>query len=433
MQLLDFLARESTLERIRTCHRVPAPLPSGDDGAVEVVRGESGARFRGFITCDSVHACPVCAPRVRQEKADEIGQAARAWVEQGGGIELVSLTLRHNSEHSLAFLWDALQSAWERVNEGRWSERDRERFGIAGAVRAFDVTYSDEHGWHPHLHLLVFTRGWLTDEAREELFYGVREREPIYRKNGEVSRDRYGRIRWRTVKPDGWWRRWVQGLRAVSGDIVPTKAHGIDVSTVVGQGKAGADSALEVVARYVSGVGLELARMDLKHGGRQDGAGSRTPFELLAAAHDDGDADALRLWHEWEQASSGRRSVTWPRRLRAELAAAVAVSEDTDDLGGEDPDVVWTFSRADLAGMLRARRRAAVLGAAASSGTAGVVGVLLGLNFGPHDPEPPAAPRRCSDCETWRMICAEHAAELGRRQVEAAASRLAAREPLPSS
>ena len=52
-----------------------------------------------------------------------------------------------------------------------------------------------------------------------------------------------------------------------------------------------------------------------------------------------GDADALDLWHEWEAASKGRRQLVWSRGLRELLALGVEKTDEElaeEAAGGED-------------------------------------------------------------------------------------------------
>ena len=98
------------------------------------------------------------------------------------------------------------------------------------------------------------------------------------------------------------------GLRA------PTREQGVDVRDArVGHG----------LGRYV--LGLELARGDLKHARGSDG--HRSAFEVLDDAVATGAVADLLRWREYEQATRGRRALTWSRGLKV----LYAIGEQTDE------------------------------------------------------------------------------------------------------
>ena len=80
-------------------------------------------------------------------------------------------------------------------------------------------------------------------------------------------------------------------------------------------------------------VGNELARHDLKVGRRK----GRTPFELLAGAVFDGDADDLAAWREYEAGMKGQRAIAWSKGLKARLLIAEVTDEAIVNaaIGGE--------------------------------------------------------------------------------------------------
>ncbi len=117
---------------------------------------ESGAvRQKGVMTCHSPLACPVCAPRVAARRARALTPQVEAHVAEGGTVSLVTLTLRHDRTASLRQMRRALAAAWARVTSGKWICKLR-KAGKVEFVRGFDITWSEKHGWHPHLHITLF-------------------------------------------------------------------------------------------------------------------------------------------------------------------------------------------------------------------------------------------------------------------------------------
>lgn len=252
-----------------------------------MVLGPDGvAHFAGLQVCGLVWACPVCSAAIRERRGEEINQVGRAHLAAGGGLEFATFTARHYATDRLAGLLRLVSKAWTTVTRSRGYRGLLAQFGPIGYVRAVEITHG-YHGWHPHLHVLLFTERRLTAAERAQLIAVL-----------EVA--------------------WGAAIAKLGGRPV---VDGIGVKVV----KAGAG--VEGLARYLTkvqdgfekargmGIAREMTRGDVKKGRR----GSRTPFELLdQAVH--GDRDARALWHEYEQATAGKKCLTWSNGLKARYA-----------------------------------------------------------------------------------------------------------------
>lgn len=343
------LWQESSLSRVRHCgNSLSKRTGSGD--AVQVKKSDDCVGFSGLQTCGSVHSCPVCSQKIQAGRVQEIQAAVDAWHAQGGRVVFVTLTMRHFLHQRLAHLMDAGSHAWGRVTSGRAWKEDAAEFGtwlprvIKSGVRKGETVYdwrihfirlsettrTYKNGWHNHFHTLLFVRGDVTDDSIRRLSESI-----------------YG--------------RWADGLTS-RGLSSPTPEHGIDCKLVRvkdgGKDMAGYLSKNEYVGRITNGkVGLEMAYSAGKTGKVDPGtgkiirAGSRTPFQILADVVELGDVEDLELWHEWEQASKGRRQLTWSTGLRSLLELE---PEKTDEeLAEEDLQgtVVMTIPVDDWSGL----------------------------------------------------------------------------------
>lgn len=136
----------------------------------EIVRSRVGngvsTRWSGMCTCQSIHACPVCADKIRRKRASQI----RAAVEQGRlehptkRWRMLTVTLRHDVDMPLRALARLVLDGWRKTRQ-RGTVQRIWKAKVAGTVRAIEVTRG-ENGWHPHLHLLVLTEEWSTEEMR---------------------------------------------------------------------------------------------------------------------------------------------------------------------------------------------------------------------------------------------------------------------------
>jgi hypothetical protein len=232
----------------------------------------------GVQSCGSIWACPVCAAKIRERRADDISRGALAHMAVGGSIYMATLNARHRIGRRLAPLLPTVIGGFrQKLISGRRGSPNVRPSG--SSARSAPPGSPTADGWHPHLHVLVFCQG-TPDPA--DLARAI---------------DRWGRA----------WREW-------------TAQHGFDASPARGVPRepvVNAGQAAEYVAKLQDGkdVGRELFRGDLTAGR----AGSLLPFELLEHVRATGDVDALDVWHEFEHATFGRRAIEWSRGLRARL------------------------------------------------------------------------------------------------------------------
>lgn len=301
----------SSLSRVRACGRVSRSPEGGptlrlsDDG-----QGGQVAGLAGLVHCGSPWACPTCARKIGAKRAQEITEVVEAVYAEGGSAALVTLTLRHHAGQRLGDLWDALQYAWSRVTSGRRYQQECETFGVEGWCRAVEVTTGDA-GWHPHLHVLVMFDTPMSAEMVQEMA---------------------GR----------WWTRWEAAIVRRGYSAVAARG-GLDarVVTIAPDGSG-------VLGRYLSKIAYETTG-GMGKGGR---AGNRSPFELLADGLATGLADDVERWWEFEQASHGRKQLTWSRGVRDRFRLGEEATDEeivADDLGTDDlialPAQTWAAIR----------------------------------------------------------------------------------------
>lgn len=310
----------SSLPRLRQCGR---DTHGGAGGPViRLSEGVDGSGRRagvaGLVTCGSPWACPVCSRKISAERSREIADVLTAVAAAGGCAFLVTLTMRHRASQALVVLWTALSAAWRAVTSGRAVERERARWGVLGFVRVVESTHG-QHGWHLHVHALVAFDTPVSVELAREL----------------------GGL---------WFGRWSRAL-VRRGLAAPLEDRGgLDVRPVdLGAGSVAA------TADYLAKITAEVTASYAKDG--RDG--NRSPFAILRDALATGLAEDCELWIEWEQASRGRRQITWSRGLRewAGLAAEASDEEIAErDHGGDDVLAIepqdWPRARAVLADLL---------------------------------------------------------------------------------
>jgi len=294
-----FLNSVSTLGRLQHCGITRADAEQG----VSVKVNDSGhAHFANLQLCASVHACPVCAAKVRNRRAAEIEIGLARHLAAGGGAEFVTFTLPHDFGDRLAPLLEAIAAAYRCVTQGRAATEDAETFGLCGSIKALEVNVGP-NGWHPHLHVIMLTTA------------------PLSARGEALLRSRL-------------FSRWADGIEA-AGYRRPLRQF-VDVRPV--HNSAGV-AAYTAKVYDENRVGLEVARSDLKQG---RGSSHRSAWALLADAHEGADVADLALWWEYEKATKGKYALRWSPGLKKRLGVDVLTDEELaqEEVGGETVAVI---------------------------------------------------------------------------------------------
>lgn len=366
---------KSSLDRVAGCGR---RLVAGSDHVqlrATIVDGKRVGGFAGVAYCGSVWACPCCASKVLATRQLEIQAAVEGWAGRGR-VAFFTYTVRHDARMSATEVWDGVQAGHHAITSGRVHQGEKDRMGVpVGAeitscsfktshdervvcpvascgedsprgrrhaakgchhgeltkraqrharvcrlgmaesyvlpwTRVVEVTLGD-NGWHVHQHMLVFLPEGTTDEERDELY---------------------------TI----WWRRWRDGSASagLDGALMVNRAQwvdrALDVSRYVTKG------IYETVPeKYTPAerAGFEVGRGDLKTGR----FGNRSAMELLRDVVTNRDPSDLGLWLEYEQASVGRRQMTWAHGARDLLLPDVEELTDEEiaeqELGSQEDAV----------------------------------------------------------------------------------------------
>lgn len=317
-------ARQISWGRVSTCGK-----PIGHGVALQSL-SDGSAGFGGIETCSSVWSCPACSAAIGMSRRAELLQLVDWAQEEGLTCSFLTLTQRHHKGERLADTWKRLRDALKRL----WSSRQwtawAESVGVEGKVRAVEVTHGDS-GWHVHVHLIIITRA---------KFFGA-------------ANDFLGDL-------------WASTLAKVGGSCEPR----------IGCRFLGVKGGTEdVVANYLgklgSDIGFEMA-MGLHKKGRKS---NRTPFQILADAVENGDADDVELWHEWLKASQGQRSLVWSRGLKDRVGINDVSDAEAMEQGTER-ETLGYISRQDYEDVLRSGLIGELLSAVETSSDIGqIIGV----------------------------------------------------------
>ena len=325
------------LFRLVKCMRTPY----GASVDVLHVPEHGSAVYRGLTTCGSPWWCPVCSSKIAMRRRDELRQAIAEHERRGGCVALVTYTIRHKHGDDLANMLRDMSAARVELKSGKSAVSLAARFGIAGSVRALEVTHG-VNGWHPHYHELLFLAGVI---------------DPLKLRQVLLS-------------------RW--GVAVVDAGLRDITEHGVDVQM--------ADL---LVADYVTkygherawGVESEITLGRMKQGRYQ----GQTPIQLLAGYYD-GDQAAGDLWLEYARVLKGQRALWWSQGLRAALGLC---EEKTDAEIASDRDafgvLLAALNRDQWRRVLANDARAELLHVASSGDVSALWAFLrsLGVTSGP--------------------------------------------------
>lgn len=262
-------------------------LNVGPGTASLVVReGKAGTRadIEGTASCKSAWACPVCAPRLADARARALYPQVVQAMADGFSAFLLTFTCRHKRKMSLSGLMIRLKAAWRALMQSGdyrdWSARfvDKPKWS-----RGWDMTHG-QHGWHPHLHMMLLL--------------------PV----GAVDADAADLLRF-----------WLKQAR-LAGLSVTRGAQ--DVRRLDNP---------EAVARYAVSPAAVYEALALAK--KQGNGGGFTPFQILEGAILDQKSGVsgskwVALWREYVRTTKGSRLVGTSRNLTLKPDADLALDDE---------------------------------------------------------------------------------------------------------
>lgn len=276
-------------------------------GFVGVFRNEArdGASLTGLNRCGNLHTCPVCAAKVGELRRKQLSAAMVKHVGNGGSAYLLTLTYPHEADMALIESMAKFDKARQRFQNSRQWKAFKKSGDVLGVVNSLEFTVSQENGWHPHIHVLVF--------AKRKAF------------GEDVPINTHGDLNSYLI--DDLSKLWCSILFKVGlGDnskLQDMLQHAMNVR--------GGEKAAEYIAKFGRdekwGASSELARSHAKIGSAGERWGNLhfTPFQLLAWA-EAGDGWSVHRFREYAAAVEGKRALTWSPGLKKALGV-----EDIDE------------------------------------------------------------------------------------------------------
>jgi len=168
---------QSVARKLLTGHRITHCLRTMLPGAAAVpvyyAPASSSSHYGQLMVCGSVWFCPVCASKISERRRRELEQALSWWVAKGHTVLLVTYTFSHGRGDHVGEILDNFLGAQENMTRNRPYRRLRGSCGVIHSIKALEVTWGAESGWHPHSHWLLFCDGNVDVPRMENELYRI--------------------------------------------------------------------------------------------------------------------------------------------------------------------------------------------------------------------------------------------------------------------
>ena len=167
-----------------------------DPTPINVVRGVNGrVYYQGLLKCGNIWRCPVCNYKITQRRQLEVVDYTNTWFKEDkkNRISFITLTVHHTRTMTLKRTLDILLDEYRKLQRTKVYKRLKEQHGIVGFIKSLEITYNDNNGWHPHIHLLLFHSSPTIDELHDELtMLWVKREKTKASLKGQMCKEVYG-------------------------------------------------------------------------------------------------------------------------------------------------------------------------------------------------------------------------------------------------
>lgn len=262
--------------------------------------------------CGLKWLCPVCLEREAQEQRRLVEEMMVFMQKKGYYAHMVTFTAPHKKYDGLKDLITSLKLARKRFFGDRANLKFfSTEFDYVGHITAMEIKYSDQNGWHPHFHTIIFTKKSYSESSLFKL--GKR---PTFNK---TSKGLY-----QTDNDLGIAEKlslmWMNACTAV-GLRTPDFKHGLDFKRGYDDNEQQHSGALINYALKAS-LSAEIALSQKKTG--EFNTESLTPFEIALKAEgektiENPDSKYSQLFYEYACATKHNSMVEPSRKLKAFL------------------------------------------------------------------------------------------------------------------
>lgn len=286
----------------RVCNCLKKRIDSKQSVGITYNQEFKTAGYSNVQLCSSKWICPICSEIAASAKKEELKQDLVLLEKNSFFAHMLTLTVPHSISDSLEDTLKKLGTAKSKMFKDGLSLENH------GHITSLEVKYSSENGWHPHLHLIVFT-----DKRYEQ--------EDIENVEKEIGLQ---------------WQKYCKsvGLRE------PSLKHGVDLKRGYGDKKHNADELIDYVLK--DELASEMTKSHTKNG--RYNKDSVTPFQLALLAEGDEEKSPFAiLFREYAKAIKGKNNSKKSPKLAdllRELKQQLQKEEEKEEQGkGQDEEL----------------------------------------------------------------------------------------------
>lgn len=305
----------------RVCYCSKRRIDAKQNVTVSYNKAHKAASYSNVQLCGSHWICPVCSERHANEKKEELKQMLVLLAKHKVYAHMLTLTVPHSANDQLEDTLKKLGAAKSQLFKKGLAE-----FENVGHITSVEVKYSAENGWHPHLHLIIFTqKSYLEQEIKGTLgsqLKGV----------GVLGYQQIIGLKWQECCEK-------VGLRK------PSLKHGVDL-------KRGYDDNEMSFANELINYALkdelsnELTKGHCKVG--KYNTDSLTPFEIaLMAEGEEEESPFAVLFREYAAAIKFKNQAKKSKKLREFLAALPIAEEEPEESDQAEEQAIPVFELED--------------------------------------------------------------------------------------
>lgn len=309
----------------RTCNCTRLSISNGAD--LYKSKEHSKVHYSGLMKCANSRTCPVCSAVISERKSNEMRLAANQASALGLNFSLLTFTAPHTASDSLDDLVQMISKALQRFWRGAPAKRFKEKFGIVGHIRSFEIRYG-VNGWHPHFHIILVSKSKLpTTNLVEGKF-----RKPLPLENQHED--------WQWI-----FNRWLNCC--TSEGLSSPNLYGMDLQNGAKAGeyitKFGSNSE---ILETKTGKKITWDMCDeISKGNVKSSKTSMSPFDLLSEfgslSYDNPEhyLSKVKFWslfNEYAHSTKGLSLIKWSRGLRSLFGLSENEPTDAEILAKED-------------------------------------------------------------------------------------------------
>lgn len=310
--------------RVSTCLRTRIRKTGNDhyeDIKVWKHQQTNKAFYSGLNVCASVWTCPVCAAKISERRKLELEQAFKQHQSQKGHIGFLTLTFKHSRTDKLDDILQRFTKALSNFRSGKRYNNLRKRMGMLGSIRSFEITYSNNNGFHPHVHIAIFYTNVvdLKDIQKEMqvLWFNACNKVGLFTLDEIGCKLKYGKSFSDYLAKHGNWN-----------------------------------------------IESEMTKSNVKKGKKE----SLTPFDFLRKYYETENDMYLGLYREYARATKGKLQLAWSKGLKAQFIIEDKTDEQVAKEKTEEADILGLVDFEDWKKILRYDLRSKLLDNVEKSG-----------------------------------------------------------------